>query len=272
MVNNMDKIIKFLALKKVYGILIIIALSIILYKIIDALINKILSTSKNPLDKKRKKTVVELLRNIIKYGIIILAVIFALDLYGVNVTSLVASIGVVSAISALALQDTLKDIIAGTTIIMDNFYMVGDYVTYDGFTGVITQLGLRTTKIRDFEGKTLVVSNRNINSIINLSQTEASEFIKISTAYEEKTEKVEKVLKEVVKKVKTWDTVNPEGTSYIGIMELSDSSVVYGIKISCSPGKRWEYKRKILKLVKETYEENHIKIPYPQIEVHNGKN
>ena len=193
-----------------------------------------------------------------------------LVLYGVNVTKLLASIGVASAIAALSLQDTLKDIISGATIIMDNYYIVGDYITYNDFTGKVVQIGLRSTKIEDFDGRVMTVANRNINEVINVSQQTASTSIIIPTAYEEPIDKVEKALQEVIDECLKWPTMKKE-TKYSGIKEFGDSSINYVLRIYCSPGDIWQYKRDMLKLIKRTYDKYKIEIPYKKIEVKNGK-
>lgn len=267
----MKVVLDFLLKKQVYGTIIFVVAAFVVYKVFLVLVDKLVTRSKSELERKKKRTVIELIRNIGKYAIILLGVIFILDLYGVKVTSLVASLGVASAVGALALQDTLKDIISGTSIILDNYFIVGDYVKYKDFTGTVIQLGLRSTKIMDFDGQVYTIANRNIDEIINLSQKTASSLIVIPTAYEEKLEKVEKILLEVVDEIKTWETVDSDKTSYIGITELADSSVNYGIRYYCSPGKVWQYKRDALRLIKQKYDKNNIKIPYNQIEVHNGK-
>ena len=242
----METFLTLIAKKEVYGLLIIVAVSIIAYKLFIKIIERIINRTKNAFEKKKRTTVFRLFRNIVKYAIYALAIIFVLDLYGVNVTSLVASLGVLSAVSALALQDTIKDVISGSSIIMDNYYVVGDYVKYGDFLGIVTELGLRTTKIMNFNGEVLTIANRNINEITNLSQKQASVLIEVPTAYEEKT-------------------------YYLGIEKFSDSSIVYAMRFYCSPAKKWEYEREILRLVKIKYEEHKIKIPYNQVEVHNGK-
>ena len=267
----MKVVLDFLSKKQVYGSILVIIAVVILYKIFNILVDKLIAKSKTELERKKRRTVVQLIKNIGKYALIILGLIFILDLYGIKVTSLIASLGVASAVGALALQDTLKDIISGTSIIMDNYYIVGDYVKYKNFTGTVIQLGLRSTKIMDFDGQVYTIANRNIDEIINLSQKTASSLIEIPTAYEEKLEKVEKVLEEVVNEIKTWETVDESKTSYIGITALADSSVNYGIRYYCSPGHVWQYKRDALRLIKKKYDEHDIKIPYNQIEVHNGK-
>ena len=267
----MEKFLEFISQKEVYGLLIIFGVTIVILKIINSFLDKAIKKTKNDFDRKRRTTVFNLFRKIIKYAILILGVISILDLYGVNVTSLVASVSVVSAVLALSLQDTLKDVISGAGIIIDNYFVVGDYIKYNNFTGQVIELGIRTTKIKNADGEVYVIANRNVNEVINLSQKRASTLINIPTAYEEKTEKVEKAINEIIEEIKTWDSISEEDTKYIGITDLGDSAVYYGIRFHCPLEKSWQYKRDALRLIKTTYDKNHIKIPYQQIEVHNAK-
>lgn len=266
----MDKILEVIFRKEIIRTLITIIVAYTAYIMVRFIIEKLLSKNKSEYDKKRKRTVAELLKNICKWLLIAITMIIILDLFGMDVSSLIASLGIASAVGALSLQDTLKDIINGASIIMDNYFVVGDYVKYNGFHGQIIEFGLRSTKIMNFDGEVLVLANRNISEVINLSQKTASTLILAPTAYEAPVEKVEKVLNEIVEEVKTWDTMKKD-TAYIGINELKDSCIEYGIRIYCSPGKVWTYKREILKMIKQKYDKNKIKIPYNQLEVHNDK-
>lgn len=267
----MQEFIDFLLKKEIYGTVIILFVAYIFYNLLRLIMDKRVLNSKSEFEKKRRRTVMELFKKVMKWGILAIAVIIILDLFGVNVTSLIASLGIASAVSALALQDTLKDIISGSVIIMDNYFMVGDYVKYNGFYGQVIELGFKSTKIQNFDGEVLIIANRNISEITNISQKTASVLIEVPTAYEEKIEKVEKVLNEVVEEVGTWETMKKEKNAYIGITELADSSIKYGIRIYCSPGKIAEYKRMTLRLIKQKYDKAKIKIPYNQIEVHDER-
>lgn len=266
----MEKFLEVIFKKQVIGTAITILVAYIAFSIVKLVLEKVLSRNKSEYDKKRKRTVAELLKNIFKWAIIAITGIIIMDLFGLNVSSLIASLGIASAVGALSFQDTLKDIISGASIIMDNYYVVGDYVKYNGFHGQIIELGLRSTKIMNFDGEVLILANRNISEVINLSQKTASTLIIAPTAYEAPIEKVEKVLNEIVEEIKTWDTMKKD-TAYIGINELKDSCIDYGIRIYCSPGKVWAYKREILKMIKQRYDKNKIKIPYNQLEVHHDK-
>lgn len=270
MVNRMEDLISFILKKEVIGTALTILFSFIMYKMLKFLIEHSLTKAKNEYERKKKRTVTELLKNILKVLIVAIAIICILDLYGVNVNSLVASLGIASAVGALALQDTLKDVICGAVIIMDNYFVMGDYIKYEGFTGQVIEFGLKTTKIMNVDGEVKIVANRNISEVINLSQKKASNLILAPVAYEEKIEKVEKILNEIVEEIRTWETMDIKETNYIGVVELNASSVDYGIRIYCSPGKVWQYRRDVLRLIKIKFDKNKIKIPYNQLEVHNA--
>jgi len=266
----MINILEFLSKKQVYGTLIILASTYFIYKIIIHLLNKIEIKSKDELDRKRKITLIVLFKNIIKYILIILLIIVLLNLYGVNTSSLIAGLGIAGVAIAFGLQEALKDIVSGIGIILDNYFVVGDVVDYEGFIGTVTEFGLKSTKIKKASGEVLIIANRNIDRVINISQEKGVLIIKIPTAYEEKYDKVEKVLKDMLENVieKYTDIVEVD---YLGIDSFCESCINYSIKIVCKRMTQWDMKRNILKEIKLTYDKNKIKIPYNQLEVHNGK-
>ena len=266
----MINILEFLSEKQVYGTLIIIASTYFVYKIIIRFLDKIEIKSKDELERKRKVTIVVLLNNIIKYLLIIVLIILLLNLYGVNTSSLIAGLGIAGVALAFGLQEALKDIVSGIGIIMDNYFVVGDVVDYNGFCGTVTEFGLKSTKIKKITGEVLILANRNIDKVINISQEKGTVIINIPTAYEEKYDKVERVLNETLETAlkKYNDIVKVE---YLGIESFSDSCINYAIRITCKRMTQWEIKRNMLKEIKLAYDKNKIKIPYNQLEVHNGK-
>lgn len=267
----LDKIILFIKSVKFYGPIITIVGCIIVYHLIIGLLDKAVIVGKTEYDKKKRRTIIILFKNIVKYVTLILGLLIVLNIYGVNTNSIIAGLGVVGVVIGLALQDALKDIIGGINIIMDNYYVVGDLVTFNSFTGTVSEFGLKSTKIVSANGETLIIANRNIDRIVNLSQKKVTMYLQIPTAYECNEKDVEKVLVGALDKVKKLDDVVPSECKYLGIDQLADSSVNYLIQVKCSQGKQFAVKRAVLGIVKEAYDNNDIKIPYNQLEVHNGK-
>lgn len=265
----MLSILKFLSKKEVYGTLIIIGVTLIIYRVINMILNKIVIKGKDELDKKRRNTIIQIFKNVFKYILFIFMAIFLLNLYGIDTTSVIAGLGVAGVVLGFALQEALKDIINGISIMFDDYFVVGDIVDYNGFTGTVVEFGLKSTKIKKITGEVMVLANRNIDKIINISKERATILLTIPTAYEEKYEKVEEVLKETLENAKKIYKDIRE-VEYLGIDKLNDSSVDYLIKITCKRETQWDIKRKILRDVKLAYDKNKIKIPYNQLEVHNG--
>ena len=266
-----EVIISFITKKEVYGLVLIVLAGYIFYHFVKALTEKIINSGKNALERKRRKTIVELFQNIFKYIIFVIVVLFILELYGVDTKSLIAGLGILGAVVGLAMQDTMKDFISGITIMLENYYIVGDYVTYNNFTGEVISFGLKSTRIKNLNGEVLILANRNVTEIINISQKSADVIIDIPVAYEAKVEKVEKAIEEILEEIKKLDKVYKNEVTYLGINKLDNSSVNYRIKISCDQDSQWSIKRSSLRIIKMILDKRNIKIPYPQVEVHNAK-
>lgn len=255
---------------KFYVPVLTICLAFLIIKTSKRVVKRLVNKDSKSIEIKRKNTIVALGENILKYFFIIIACLVILSVWGVDITSFVTGLGIIGVVGGLAVQDALKDIIAGVNIIMDNYFVVGDIVRYNDFTGEVIEFGLKNTKIKNVEGVVLVVANREISSVYNLSQKNPSVTISIPVAYEEKEEKVSKILIDVCKQVDELKLTTKE-TEYLGIDELGDSSVNYLLRAYCKAGDQYELKRKILGLVKSELDKKNVKIPYPQVEVHNGK-
>ena len=102
-----------------------------------------------------------------------------LEVYHISTRGLITSLGVVGLVAGLAFQDTLKDLLAGFSIIFENAYAVGDTITVGNFKGKVISLGLKTTKIRAINGDTQIIANSNITSVINHSLDDNYDFIDI---------------------------------------------------------------------------------------------
>ena len=265
----LEQLLKFISKKEVYGIIFIVCAGYILYKCSGLIFAKVINSGKTEHEKKKRNTIIKLFQNIMKYIVFIVILLIILELYGVNTKSLIAGLGVVGAVLGLALQDTIKDLINGITILLDNFYVVGDTICYEGFTGEVIELGLKTTKVKALNGQVKIISNRNVTEVINLSQKSSCITLDIPTAYEEKLEKVEDVLNQACLELKKRKEIT--NALYIGINKLDDYSVNYAVRIWCKKGTQWDMERLALRTIKQYYDNNNISIPYPQIEVHNGK-
>ena len=126
MITIIETIFRIIAKKEIYGTFLIVIGSVIIYTLISSALEKAINTGKTNYEKKKRTTIIRLFQNILKYVIIILAILSILSLFGINVKTMVAGLGITATIIGLALQDTFKDIINGISIITENYFIVGD--------------------------------------------------------------------------------------------------------------------------------------------------
>ncbi len=260
-------------LLKIITPIVYILIGVIVFEMFKRIVTK-LTTSKRKLKLtqiQRIKTIRSLIVNIIKYIIIILVILAILSSFGINVKSILAGLGITTAIIGLAFQDLAKDLIAGFSIITEGEYEVGDTIEVAGFMGEVVSLGLRTTRIRNYKGATKIISNHYMDDVINYSANNTLAVVDVGIAYENNEKEIDETLEKLFKRL---NGNIPDAVGELecwGVNELSDSSVVYRIVVEVKPAKHIAVERFLRKEIKKEFDKNNIKIPYTQIEVHNGK-
>lgn len=153
-------------------ILFVLIVYLILKRILKIIFNRAGGKNASAAHKQRIKTISKMLSSILRYVFLVLLLLVILAVLGVNVTSLLAGLGIVTAIVGLAFQDMLKDFIAGIAIIAENQFGVGDTVIAqaDGFKGIVTDVGLKTTEITNDKGEVKIIANHNVDGLINCSR------------------------------------------------------------------------------------------------------
>lgn len=255
--------------KEIISSIFTIIISILVYLLIKQIIVKIFKSSKKRIAHKKSLTIMNLIINIVKYIVVIIAALTLLGIWGVDTKALVASLGVVGVVAGLAMQDILKDFLAGFSIIVDNEFDVGDNIKIGDFRGDVTELGLKNTKIRAYSGEVLTIANHNITQVINYSTQTSRCIIDVSVDYSSDLEKVEKVLKEVCQELNKEKEILVSEVEILGVQELADSAVVYRLIADCKPTRDKDFKRKVHRAVKIHFDKNKITIPFPQVVVHN---
>ena len=169
----MGKAIEVILSSKVVGSIIIVLISIVVFLIIKESTLKYIAKKRRRADLRQKKrlTILNLCISIVKYVIFITDIVIILGIFDIKVTAFLAGLGIFGIVIGLALQDLLKDFIAGLFIILDTQYSVGDFVCIDDFKGEVIAVGLKTTKVRDYGGDIRMFSNRTITDIVNYSQS-----------------------------------------------------------------------------------------------------
>lgn len=256
-------ILKFITNEKVYLPLLYLLVGFIIYQIIAYFIGKLV---KNSHTNKRKKTIISLIKNITKYLLIIVLGLETLKIYGINTNSILASLGIASVVIGLAFKDIMTDFLSGMFILFDNQYTIGDVVCINGFTGEVISLGLRTTRIKAFTGEVKIISNSSFKEVTNYNIKNNTVYMKLPVDYGTSLEKLEKVLKGLEEHVLGIEGVSG-GYKLLGIDEFGDSAIIYMISVDVKPSYAYSVKRKINRLVKDSFDKEGIVIPYNKLDV-----
>ena len=256
--------------RKIIISIIIIAVCTIFYLTISKILKNIFKLNKSRKNEKKAKTAFSLVNSIIKYVLIIIAVVCILSQFGISASGIVASLGAVGVVVGLALQDVLKDILSGISIIVEDQYSVGDTITIGGFKGEVIFLGLRMTKIKAFTGEIKIISNRNITEVINHSINPSVAVVTVGVSYNEDVVKVEKVLTKLCERLSEEIPDVRDNVELLGVDGLGDSSVVFKIIANVNPMTQASVERIIKREIKIEFDKNNIEIPYNQLVIHNA--
>ncbi len=221
--------------------------------------NRNLSGSLFPLFKKVSKIIIA--------G---LAVIIILSKFDVNISAFIVSLGVGSLAIALAAQDTLSNMIAGFIIMIDRPFRIGDRIKFGNDIGDIVEIGIRSTKILDFENNLVIMPNNEIvkSKIVNLTYPNifTSIIVDVGVAYGSDLEKVKKImLKAASEHLLVSKRVEPK----VFLMSFGDSSL--NLRLTASTD---DYRNAFIiqcglrETIYEEFNKAGIDIPFPQRVVH----
>lgn len=240
-----------------------LVIGIILLRVIKFVIGKI---SKNKYVNNKKKTIISLIKNILKYLVYIFVMLSILSVYGVDTSGILASLGIAGLVIGLALQDIISDFVAGIFILFDDQYTIGDIVEINGFKGEVIGFGLMSTKIKKATGDVLILSNSSFKEVVNFSRHNTSLVITLDVSYNTDIDKLEKVLNDLSDDVLKLENVIGK-YNLLGINEFSSSSIKYLVSLECKANCQYQIKRDFLKLVKKAFDKNKIEIPYNKLDV-----
>ena len=263
--NIMEFIDKNPWINNIFYSLIAVVVAIIIYSFFQYLFVKKLKNKKyHFLKGKISNTYIKLFKSINRYLFIIVLIFILLKINGVNITAMVTGVGVFGIIFGFTIQDALKDVIKGFDIITDSYYKVGDVVRIDKYTGVVMDIGIKTTKIEDiFEKNIISISNRNIEKVEVLSHMIN---IDIPLPYDLELKDAEKTIKYIMDNISKIENI--ENVEYRGVNDFAESSIKYQIKVYTAPINKTQGRRDALTCILKCLEEKNIHIPFNQIDIH----
>lgn len=215
----------------------------------------------------KAKTVLTLVRSLVKWLLAIAVIIISLQAFGVDMPTLLAGLGILALTIGLGAQQIVSDVIAGFFIVFESEFRVGDIVTIEGWRGTVSDIGVRVTKITDASGNVKIINNSDIKSVVNLTAELSVAFLTVSIDYEEDLQKVELVLRDNLAKIKEHIPAILDGPYYKGVTALGSSSVDLLFVATCKETDIFQVKRDINREIFLLFNAHHITIPFNQITV-----
>ena len=259
------------------GKLFTIVLIFIVIRIISAVFNKVINKtlelkgmSKLQITDSRRDTLTEILKKIVKYILYFIGVVVSLELFGINTTSIIATAGVGGLAIGFGAQSLVKDIITGFFILLEDQYTIGDYIQINDKEGVVEELGMRVTKIRDFSGELHIIPNSSIDVVTNRTRGAMRALVKVSIAYEEDIDNALRVMESVSNEIASSNKNIVEGPTVLGISEMANSGVVITAIAKTIPMEQWSVERMMRKAYKEAFDKEGIEIPYSKLVIYGG--
>ena len=247
--------------------LIIMVLSVIA---VETLIVVILSIPKPK--NHRVRSILSIVSSLMKYVAFIVILCWGLSILGVNVSTIVASVGIVALIVGFSAESLIADVVTGAFMIFENQYNVGDIVEVDGFRGTVTSIGIRTTCITDPGDNVKIVNNSAMKNILNRSDKLSRSISNIAVPYGTDLEKLEASIPELMQTIlEAHPDVMKSAPVYLGVQELADSSVVLRFVVNVDEKDIYSGARLLNHDLLLGFRRLGVECPFPQMDVHTDK-
>lgn len=212
----------------------------------------------------KAKTLQILALSVWRYVIYAIAILLMLSNLGLNIAPFLAGAGILGLAVGFGAQNLVRDIITGFFIILEDQFSVGEYIGVGEFNGIVEELGLRITKIRDFGGELHIIPNGKIDAVTNFNRGAMRAQVDVGIAYEEDLDHALQVLDDLAAVYATEDPDVIEGPTVLGVISLDDSSVGIRLLARTTPMTQWKVERNLRRAIKNKFDEVGIEIPYPR--------
>ena len=245
--------------------------------IIEKVIRKIIVADRNSSKEseiKREDTIIRIVHGSLSITVWIIAALMILQEIGIQVGPILAAAGVAGLALGFGGQYLIRDIISGLFIILENQYRVKDVVCFDGTCGLVEDITLRMTTLRDLDGIVRHVPHGEIKKVSNLSKNYARVNLNVPVAYDSDIQKVMRVINQVGQELAEdadWKEHIISAPKFLRVDSFGDSAIMIKILGDTQPIKQWDVTGELRKRLLEAFQKENITIPLPQIVVHKSR-
>lgn len=223
---------------------------------------------------KREDTLIRIFT--VSFGILVwtMAFLMILQEIGIAIGPLLAAAGIAGVAFGFGGQYLIRDLISGLFIIMENQYRIGDVVCFDGTCGLVEDISMRMTTMRDLDGVVHHVPHGEIKKVANLSKQFARVNLNIGISYDSNLEQVISVVNKVGKELTEdpeWKEHILKSPQFLRVDDFGDSAIVIKILGETKPLKQWDVTGELRKRLKIAFDKEGIEIPFPQRVIHQAR-
>ena len=241
---------------------ILLLVCLVVIKILMRIVDRMLVKS------RVDKTMHTFIRSCIKYLLLFIAILMVAGALGVNVTSLIALLGIFGLAVSLAVQGVLSNLAGGIMVLLSKPFKLGDYVLVGDTEGTIKQIGLTHTQINTLDNKLVFVPNGEVSSgkVTNFT-AEEKRMVEhhINVSYDAQADEVYRALRDAMYQIPGF---LQEPAPLITIMEYGSSSITYLFRAWVKTPDYWPVYWRMLDEVKRIFDERGIAMTYDHINVH----
>jgi moderate conductance mechanosensitive channel len=225
--------------------------------------------------EKRIKTLNSLVGAFTRAAVYVIAAILLVGEINPSYTAaLFTSAGLIGAAIGFGAKDIINDFVRGIFIIVENQYRIGDIISAAGVSGIVEDITIRTTVLRDLDGDVHHIPNGSIGVTTNKTAEYSQVNEDIMVGYGTDTAKLEHVIKHVGEEIAAhvdFKSKIIEPPHFERIISFADNGIVVKILARTTPGDQWLVKGELYKRLKAAFERHDIEIPYPQLVLHETK-
>ncbi|MFH1141362.1 MAG: mechanosensitive ion channel family protein [Chloroflexota bacterium] len=223
--------------------------------------------------EKRTKTLSGVLVKTFSIVVVLGATFMVLAQLGVSLAPLLAATGVVGIAVGFGAQNLIRDIFAGIFIVLENQYRVGDVVTIAGIGGLVEDINLRRTVLRDLDYRQHYIPNGEIRTATNMTKDKSRVNLNIGVAYKEDLERVMQVLNDIGKEMAGdpyWGPLILDAPKALRVDNFGDSAIEIKVLGETLPIRQWDVAGEYRLRVKKAFDRLGIEIPFPHRTIYWG--
>jgi small-conductance mechanosensitive channel len=262
-------------------ILIIVVVGAVLWfalnKFLPPIVRRVVARTKYKESKegieKRTNTLLSIFKGVGRVFIVIIGIMMILSEVGVNIVPVLAGFGIAGVAIGFGAQYLIRDLIAGTFIILENQYRVGDVARVADIAGLVEEVTLRKTVLRDLDGIVHHVPNGEIRVASNFTRHFARVNLNVSVAYgtdlDHAISVINRVGQELAEDAK-WRKVIKSPPQVLRVNNLGDSGIDIKIMGDVKPMEQWAVTGELRLRIKKAFDAEGIEIPWPHTKVYFG--